>query len=325
MRPVSAALIFSVLAGLLVPLKAVAGPPSFDCRKATAPDELAICATPDLAARDQETTRLFNALKAKDRVRAITIAREFLKSRKLCRRDVSCIRSSQTQAITAFVQADASPPAQPDFEPVPAGRAAIPNFTNISPSENARTSRVWFTGEVAVREPCSYCGGDNVSRYHKGRTATGLFYKYYADGSGHLSLTDNGYLDNAILYTFKTTTDKITDVTSCVFHQDTNGIYVSVNPSGDVTYISLFGHDYPGRQGAIRIDKNPPIYSNERGVLPPTQTVSELLSGRTFVTRYYKWPYDWPRDFDKSTRGFQEALEFCKYLSNDRDKVVFNL
>ena len=56
---------------------ATAAAPSFDCRKATKPDEKAICQNTELAQNDQSTTRLFKRLKKAHRQVALSIARLF--------------------------------------------------------------------------------------------------------------------------------------------------------------------------------------------------------------------------------------------------------
>lgn len=81
---------------------AVAGPAgaaSFDCKKAKAPDELAICANPDLSALDSEMGGLWFAydqfpfLMGANGSRQDE-ARQFLDVRAACGADVSCLKGA---------------------------------------------------------------------------------------------------------------------------------------------------------------------------------------------------------------------------------------
>lgn len=93
---------FGILSGGLFALDAMAVAPSFDCKKATKPDEIAICSDANLARNDHLTTDGFNEAKRVNREAALVTARAFLKIRSACRADAACIAKAQYQAIVDF-------------------------------------------------------------------------------------------------------------------------------------------------------------------------------------------------------------------------------
>ncbi len=78
--------------------------PSFDCRKASAPDEQAICANPQLSQIDvlvSDAYRNFDPEFVRDKR---VIARQFLKDRQYCGRDEACIANVQNSELQTFGQ-----------------------------------------------------------------------------------------------------------------------------------------------------------------------------------------------------------------------------
>jgi len=93
----------AIAASMLVwPLPAAsAGGPSFDCAAAKAPDEVAICASPELAEMDLMIDKAYRGYtpefgKAKD------IARALLNDRRACRDDTACIGAALYNALDTF-------------------------------------------------------------------------------------------------------------------------------------------------------------------------------------------------------------------------------
>jgi len=76
--------------------------PSFDCRKANAADELAICSDDRLSELDRQTTAAWRRRRDTDKESATQMAREFLRVRQACGSDKSCIRNSQEQALAKY-------------------------------------------------------------------------------------------------------------------------------------------------------------------------------------------------------------------------------
>ena len=101
-----------------------ANPPSFDCSLAQTPDEIAVCADPELSALDVVGAKGFAyVVRTYGRPRATEVGRPFLRARNACGGDASCIRGAQTAAIMAW-QSLGAPISLPDSadtldEPLP--------------------------------------------------------------------------------------------------------------------------------------------------------------------------------------------------------------
>lgn len=120
-------LVLAALAGLyLMPDSAEAA--GFDCSKATAPDERAVCADPQLSSLDSEMTGLWYAYSKVPMLMGgngerQTEAEEFLATRRQCGADTACIGraysarisqlqndiASAMQGFQQFVWGDGSP------------------------------------------------------------------------------------------------------------------------------------------------------------------------------------------------------------------------
>ena len=87
--------------------------PSFDCAKAQAPDEIAICGDARLAELDQAASIAFSQAAAKDRQQAREIARAAFAARRGCRDDKLCILDQQANAIGQYADAGSQVPLPP--------------------------------------------------------------------------------------------------------------------------------------------------------------------------------------------------------------------
>ena len=90
-------------------LAAPAGAASFDCSKAKAPDEIAICANPGLSALDSEMGGLWFAYSQIPFLMGMSgnrqdEARQFLETRSACGANVSCLTSAYGQRIATLKQ-----------------------------------------------------------------------------------------------------------------------------------------------------------------------------------------------------------------------------
>ena len=82
--------------------------PSFDCNRATLPDEIAICQSPQLAELDLTIAAGYKVLKAtKGNAYAEELGRPLLKLRMACGSDPQCIFDRQVEAIQAYMMAGA--------------------------------------------------------------------------------------------------------------------------------------------------------------------------------------------------------------------------
>lgn len=97
------------LAAALAALASPAGAASFDCSKAKAPDEIAICANPDISALDSEMGGLWFAYSQVPMLMGASGNRQdeahaFLQTRAACGANVSCLRGAYNQRIATLKQ-----------------------------------------------------------------------------------------------------------------------------------------------------------------------------------------------------------------------------
>lgn len=105
---------------------AAARGPSFNCRRATFPDEFVICRTPGLAALDNQIAAAYSRLRnARGRSFADEVKFPTLRRRQACRSDALCIRERQIEALNAYRAAGAPVPYEatsgPSKEPFAGG------------------------------------------------------------------------------------------------------------------------------------------------------------------------------------------------------------
>lgn len=103
------------IVGLAISLTARAEPgaPSFDCAKASAADERAICEDSRLSEMDQAMTIAFGQVKKESKGEAKGIAKETLANRRACGSDRLCILDQQADAISSFQDMGSSVPVPP--------------------------------------------------------------------------------------------------------------------------------------------------------------------------------------------------------------------
>lgn len=104
-RPLKIKTVILALAATLLSLPVSAA--SFDCSKATAPDELAICSNPTLSALDSQMGGLWFGYKAMPLLMGVSgirhdAATAFLKSRAACGSNVSCMAELYNERIATL-------------------------------------------------------------------------------------------------------------------------------------------------------------------------------------------------------------------------------
>jgi uncharacterized protein len=88
---------------------AFAASPSFDCAKAKAPDEIAICGDEQLSQLDRLAALAYGeAQNASGKSKARAAARDGLAARKECGSDATCIMAAQVETIRRFQELGAS-------------------------------------------------------------------------------------------------------------------------------------------------------------------------------------------------------------------------
>lgn len=120
--------------------EASAAGPSFDCSKATQPDERAICANVDLAALELKASMEFQYVRDNvDAEQSRRLARQFLSQRHGCGGDAACIQRILSNAIQAYALLRA---AKKPRAPTTERRAAALAQSPIDPQVNARLQQM---------------------------------------------------------------------------------------------------------------------------------------------------------------------------------------
>jgi hypothetical protein len=107
-----------------------------------------------------------------------------------------------------------------------------------------------------------------------------------------------------------TSTDQMTDRVTIVINSDPV-LLVSVLWTGSGEPILIVrGHDFPGREIEVRVDKGPIWTSSNNGSLPLNKSrIKALSSGSSLRVSYYHWPDDYPRIGNIELSGFGDAIE----------------
>jgi S1-C subfamily serine protease len=129
------------LVGVLVTTSARAAHPSFDCNKASMPDEYTICRSDELSEMDNIMAAGFNFVRQRyGTSKARKIGRPLLKGRQACASDQNCIIKRQIEAIQAYQRLGA-PIRFPQWvtNPAPSPQAP-PSTSDERPSEKKGTT-----------------------------------------------------------------------------------------------------------------------------------------------------------------------------------------
>jgi S1-C subfamily serine protease len=129
------------LIGVAVPKSAHATSPSFDCNKASTPDEFAICSTSKLAELDNIGAAGFNFVRRRyGTTRARKVGRPLLKHRQACGSNQNCIIQRQIEAVQAYQRLGA-PIRFPQWLTNPTPSPQAPPITSVKrPPEKKQTT-----------------------------------------------------------------------------------------------------------------------------------------------------------------------------------------
>ena len=104
-------------------------------------------------------------------------------------------------------------------------------------------------------------------------------------------------------------TDSMTDKVTCQLQSKQAKILVLFEGKKRTpTYICIYAHDFPGREGAIRVDKNKAVDTTNDGCVDAGALLQQMKRGRTVRVQAYEWPDDFPKDFQGSLTGFADAV-----------------
>lgn len=120
------------------------------------------------------------------------------------------------------------------------------------------------------------------------------------------SSVDEPHSDLWALYCDK---DSVDDKISCDIRMPQGGIQVIYLDSKTPLEVCISQHDFPGRRGAIRIDRNKSFTTDESGCVPAKAIIAQLRNGKTVLARRYEWPYDYGQDTTSTLEGMKEALD----------------
>jgi TPR repeat protein/uncharacterized protein len=110
--------------------------PSFDCSRASLPDERTICSNPELARLDRIMVAGYNYVRiAKGEQAAKELGTQLLRYRRLCGANVDCFREAQLRAIKVYHENGA--PAELPIEPVQQQFASIYSVDGFALGSNA--------------------------------------------------------------------------------------------------------------------------------------------------------------------------------------------
>lgn len=152
----------------------------------------------------------------------------------------------------------------------------------------------------------------------------GAKYRLYSDGSGRVHLGD-GPVEG---WSIGCETDKITDERRCSITSYDAGILVGYTGQGEPRFACVVKHDFPGRVGALRVDRNEPIITNREGCIAGGKLrrfLAQMRSGSSTVARSVQWPYDYNRDATADdTPLFRYAEELLRFGVRNAARLSFS-
>jgi hypothetical protein len=186
----------------------------------------------------------------------------------------------------------------------------------------AGTTPVVFAQESEPATPSWHPGEVTVTRYgmtfREGVTPTGNKYSYSANGNGSVS----SEVPKAS-WTASCKIDPITDVQECSAIQTESRLFLWLGGSATVTGTCIFGHDFPGRRGNIRVDTNTAFTTDLEGCLNSPVLLKQLIAGEKVTTRRVEWPNDYNDDHTGDIGPLGEALQLVAYIRRNRQKFSF--
>ncbi|MDB2605846.1 hypothetical protein N9Y41_04000 [Planktomarina temperata] len=127
----------------------------------------------------------------------------------------------------------------------------------------------------------------------KGVTKAGN--KYTIMRNGDVNLDGKGW---EVYPRFKSycKTDPIDDSELCIYDSLHRSFFASRTRDGTLVGLCI-GNDFPGRNGAIRVGKNPAVYTDGANCLSGKRARrigQQLLDNEEYTVKVYRWPNDFP-------------------------------
>lgn len=102
--------------------------------------------------------------------------------------------------------------------------------------------------------------------------------------------------------------DTMTDKVQCTVTQSESKVFIFFKANLKPESVCIFSNDFPGRQGALRVDSSKAVETDEHGCAAAEPMFSEMKKGTKIKTQYYEWPYDYPQNASGTLEGLKEAL-----------------
>ncbi len=81
----------------------------------------------------------------------------------------------------------------------------------------------------------------------------------------------------------------------------------------DNEYLCVLGHDFPGMTGMVRVDKAPPLETEENGCMELTKDLdNQLRSGSKITIRGSKFPYRGAETHEINLGGYAEVTDLLR-------------
>lgn len=159
----------------------------------------------------------------------------------------------------------------------------------------------------------------SIPESREGIMPNGDMYTIYQGGTGNLT-SSSTYGNNG--WSIDCRTDALDDKPDCKLTSSKARLYIYYGNASSPKSICILGHDFPGRKGAIRIDKSNPITTDTDGCISG-KNINKLFTGNTVTTRAVKWPYDTYIDSTHSIAGLKSAMELVKFISKNGYKLNY--
>lgn len=148
----------------------------------------------------------------------------------------------------------------------------------------------------------------------------GVKYRRYEDASGAFEGEPNAFAGNDILskkatWSVGCSIDDMSDKQTCNVSESSTTLFISLEKGKGVNYVSLFSHDFPGKEMTIRIGSGSPVSSRRSFTGGQAKNlVKQMAKGTVVKTRYYSWPYSVAKGGKVTIYGLTEALRYAEWV-----------
>lgn len=167
----------------------------------------------------------------------------------------------------------------------------------------------WQAGEYEVR--------NDVGWSRRGTTESGFSYSYLDTGTGRIEKAATG---GQFAWEISCKVDAMSDARICTALSTRINLVLLWDKAAAPLLVCVLGHDFPGRQAAIRVDTRAPLETDKKGCVGGA-IVGELLTATKVTTRHVAWPYDRFVDAAGSPAGLREAVGLVTHIRENIDRI----